>query len=107
MEVIIQQQSEQIRAQQLQTESMNMQVKKLMDSIRPYNRSHCSDCHYGRPAASRGELHRWQGLHQPVLISQKYRVPRSQFLFLVHGSLWEMMVYLDFLQLPMEPKSLD
>ena len=36
MEVIIQQQSEQIRAQQLQTESMNMQMKKLMDSIRPF-----------------------------------------------------------------------
>ena len=31
MEVIIQQQREQIRAQQLQTESMNMQMKKLMD----------------------------------------------------------------------------
>ena len=36
MEVIIQQQSEQIRAQQLQTESMNMQMKKLMDCIRPF-----------------------------------------------------------------------
>ena len=36
MEVIIQQQSEQIRAQQLQTESMNLQMKKLMDCIRPF-----------------------------------------------------------------------
>ena len=36
MEVIIQQQSEQIKAQQLQTESMNMQMKKLMDCMRPF-----------------------------------------------------------------------
>ena len=36
MEVIIQQQSEQIKARQLQTESMNMQMKKLMDCMRPF-----------------------------------------------------------------------
>ena len=36
MEIIIQQQSEQIKAQQLQAESMNMQMKKLMDCMRPF-----------------------------------------------------------------------
>ena len=36
MEIIIQQQSEQIKAQQLQTESMNMQMKKLMECMRPF-----------------------------------------------------------------------
>ena len=81
MEVIIQQQSEQIRAQQLQTESMNMQMKKLMDSIRPL-----ADPLFRQPLWSPHRQprwrfpHLWRGLHQPVIKSQGHQVPQSPFL---------------------------
>lgn len=87
MEIIIQQQSEQIRAQQLRSESMNMQMKKLMHSIRPLADPIVQTAAMVAPPPAQAKIAAPLSLHQPVIPSQRHQVPRNRFPFPVHESL--------------------